>query len=105
MEGFVVSAATGALKPVLEKLADLLGSEYKHFKQVRREIQFLIDELEPMHAFLLKMSEKNPDEQEKARTKEVRGMSYDTEDCIDDFMLHVDGGGKSFTPLTGARTC
>lgn len=32
MEAALVSAVTGALKPVLEKLATLLGDEYKRLK-------------------------------------------------------------------------
>ena len=61
-----MSAATGALRSVLEKLATLLGDKYKRYKAVHGEIQFLTDELAAMHAFLLKMSEEEePDEQDK----------------------------------------
>lgn len=62
MKGLLVSAATGALKPVLQKLTALMGDEYKHFKRVRHEVESLMDELAAMHSFLLKMSEEeNPD--------------------------------------------
>jgi disease resistance protein RPM1 len=91
MPDFLVSAATGALSPVLHKLAALLGDEYKRFKGVRGEVKFLIRELEAMHAFLLKKSEEeNPDAQEKAWMKEVRELSYDIEDSLDDFKVRVD---------------
>ncbi|CAL5012030.1 unnamed protein product [Urochloa decumbens] len=91
MEGLLVSAATGALKPVLGKLAALMGAEYGRFKRVRREVQSLADELAAMHAFLLKMSEEeHPDPQDKAWMKEVRELSYDMEDSLDEFMLRVD---------------
>ncbi|CAD6264312.1 unnamed protein product [Miscanthus lutarioriparius] len=97
MEGLLVSAATGALKPVLEKLTALMGDEYKRFKRVRREVQSLMDELAAMHSFLLKMSEEeNPDPQDKNWMKEVRELSYDMEDILDEFMLHVDD--KSISP-------
>lgn len=46
-----MSAATGALAPVVEKLAALLGQEYNRFKGVRGERLFLKAELEHMHAF------------------------------------------------------
>ncbi|KAF7091995.1 hypothetical protein CFC21_094526 [Triticum aestivum] len=52
---------------------------------------FLRAELEAMHAFLLKMSQvEEPDEQAKCWMKEVRELSYDIHNSIDDFMLRVD---------------
>ncbi|KAM3245386.1 hypothetical protein ACQJBY_056613 [Aegilops geniculata] len=91
MEAALVSAATGALKPVLEKLGALVGDKYKRFKRVRSEIRSLTHELAPMDAFLLKMSEEeDPDAQDKAWMNEVRELSYDMEDSIDDFMQNVD---------------
>ncbi|OEL36815.1 Disease resistance protein RPM1 [Dichanthelium oligosanthes] len=97
MEGLLMSAATGALKPVLEKLTALMGVEYKCFKGARREVQSLTDELAAMHTFLLKMSEEeHPDPQDKAWMKEVRELSYDMEDSLDEFMLRVDD--KSVSP-------
>ncbi|VAI52076.1 unnamed protein product [Triticum turgidum subsp. durum] len=91
MEAALVSVATGVLKPVLGKLGVLLGNEFKRFKGVRKEIKSLTHELSAMEAFLLKMSkEEDPDEQDKAWMNEVRELSYDMEDAIDDFMLCVD---------------
>ncbi|TVU41081.1 hypothetical protein EJB05_14573, partial [Eragrostis curvula] len=91
MAALAVSVATGALKPLLEKLIAALGEEYKRFKEVRGKIRSLADELEAIHAFLLKMSEKeNPDEQDKVWMKDVRELSYDMEDSFDEFMLRVD---------------
>ncbi|XP_037446417.1 disease resistance protein RGA5-like [Triticum dicoccoides] len=91
MEAALVSAVTGALKPVLEKLATLLGDEYKRLKGVHGEIKFLTDELAAMHAFLVKMSEEgDPDVQDKVWMTAVRELSYDMEDSIDDFMQGAD---------------
>ena len=91
MEGFLVSAATGALKAVTVKLATLLGDEFKNMKDVRKEIKPLSDELNYMHAFLEKMSEEeNPDKQDKIWMTDVREMSYDIEDSLDDFMICID---------------
>nr|UBY06924.1 NBS-LRR disease resistance protein [Dasypyrum villosum] len=87
MEVALVSAATGALKPVLAKLGALAGDEYKRFKGVRGDIKSLTRELAAMDAFLLKMSEEeDPDVQDKVWMNEVRELSYDMEDSIDDFM-------------------
>uniref|UniRef100_A0ACD5Z9P1 Uncharacterized protein n=2 Tax=Avena sativa TaxID=4498 RepID=A0ACD5Z9P1_AVESA len=97
MEGVIVSAATGALKPVLGKLATLVGDEYKRFKGVRTEIKSLAHELAAMDAFLLKMSEEeNPHVQDKAWMAEVRELFYDMEDSIDDFMKRA--GDKDNEP-------
>ena len=91
MEAALVSVATGVLKPVLGKLTALLGDEYKRFTTVRKEIKSLTHELAAMEAFLLKMSEdEDPDAQDKAWMNEVRELSYDMEDAIDDFMQNVD---------------
>ena len=86
-----MSAATGALKAVTVKLATLLGDELKNMKDVRKEIKPLSDELNYMHAFLEKMSEEeNPDNQDKIWMTDVREMSYDIEDSLDDFMICID---------------
>ncbi|XP_066367770.1 disease resistance protein RGA5-like [Miscanthus floridulus] len=91
MESVLVSAATGALKAVTVKLATLLGDEFKNMKDVRKEIKPLSDELNYMHAFLEKMSEEeNPDKQDKRWMTDVREMSYDIEDSLDDFMICID---------------
>ncbi|KAF7081675.1 hypothetical protein CFC21_085593 [Triticum aestivum] len=97
MEAALVSVATGALKPVIGKLTVLLGNEYKRFKTVRKEIKSLTNELAAMEAFLLKMSEdEDPDVQDKVWMNEVRELSYDMEDAIDDFMQSI--GDKDEKP-------
>uniref|UniRef100_A0A0E0AUS3 Uncharacterized protein n=1 Tax=Oryza glumipatula TaxID=40148 RepID=A0A0E0AUS3_9ORYZ len=97
MEGALVSTATGALKPILAKLAALLGDKYTIFKGLHKEIKSLSTELMAIHAFLLNMSEEeNPDAQDQAWMTEVRELSYDMEDIIDEFMVHVDD--ESATP-------
>ncbi|CAM0948940.1 unnamed protein product [Alopecurus aequalis] len=91
MEAALVSVATGALKPVMGKLGALLGEKYKPFKRVREDIKSLAHELAAMDAFLMKMSEEeDPDAPDKVWMNEVRELSYDMEDCIDDFMQSVD---------------
>jgi len=94
----MVSVATGALNLVLGKLATLLTDEFKLVVGVPDKIRSLQAELEAMHAFLLKMSHvEEPDEQAKSWMKEVRELSYDILDSIDDFMLRV-GDGESTKP-------
>uniref|UniRef100_A0A0D9X7A7 NB-ARC domain-containing protein n=1 Tax=Leersia perrieri TaxID=77586 RepID=A0A0D9X7A7_9ORYZ len=95
MERALVSAATGALRPVIKKLAILL--EQNLFKGVRaREIKSLCKELEAVDAFILKMSEKEEyhDAQDKAWLKEVRELFYDMEDSLDEFMHRINRYGN-----------
>lgn len=66
MEKALVSAATGALGPVIGKLAELLEKEYMLFKDARGNISIMKSELEHMHAFLERLScFEDPNAQEK----------------------------------------
>ncbi|KAE8818032.1 disease resistance rpp13-like protein 3 [Hordeum vulgare] len=82
----LVSAATGALQPVLAKLAALLGDEYK---EVRGEVELLTRELAAMDAFLLTKSEEEEDHssQDKACMHEIRELSYDIDDDLGGFIM------------------
>ncbi|VAI63704.1 unnamed protein product [Triticum turgidum subsp. durum] len=97
MEAALVSVVTGVLKPVIVKLTVLLSNEYKRFNTVRKEIKSLTHELATMEAFLLKMSEvEDPNPQDKVWMNEVRELSYDLEDAINDFMQSI--GDKDEKP-------
>lgn len=87
MEGALASAATGALQSVVEKLTSLLGEEYRRLKGIRSKIEGLTCELKAMKAFLVNMSkaEDSHDEQDKLWVKDVRELSYDIEDSLDEF--------------------
>ncbi|CAL5009432.1 unnamed protein product [Urochloa decumbens] len=86
----VVSVSMGVLKPVLAKLATLMGDEYKKIKGLRRKVTSLQRELRDMDAFLEKMDSADElDPQAKNWRKDIIEMSYDIEDCIDDFMQRV----------------
>uniref|UniRef100_A0A0D9X797 AAA+ ATPase domain-containing protein n=1 Tax=Leersia perrieri TaxID=77586 RepID=A0A0D9X797_9ORYZ len=96
--------AQGAMDSLLKKLTELLAEECARLKGVRREIRFLRAELNNMHALLLKCAAmEKPDIQVKAWTKELRELSHDIEDCLDEFLHGVDtndhhrhGGIKEF---------
>ncbi|CAL5009173.1 unnamed protein product [Urochloa decumbens] len=86
----VVSVSMGVMKPVLAKLTSLMGDEYKKFKDLRKEVTFLQSELADMDALLEKMDSADElDPQAKKWRKDIIEMSYNIEDCIDDFMQHV----------------
>ncbi|KXG24190.1 putative disease resistance RPP13-like protein 3 isoform X2 [Sorghum bicolor] len=89
--GIAVSVSMGALKPVLEKLATLLGDKYKKLKGLRKEVSFLMEELSDMKVLLENMdnAEDELNSQAKKWRKDIIDMSYDIEDCIDNFMDRV----------------
>jgi hypothetical protein len=89
--GIAVSVSMGALKPVLEKLATLLGDKYKKIKGLRKEVSFLMEELSDIKVLLENMdnAEDELTPQAKKWRKDIIDMSYDIEDCIDNFLDRV----------------
>ncbi|CAO2205462.1 unnamed protein product [Urochloa humidicola] len=86
----VVSVSMGVMKPILAKLAILMGDEYKKIKGLRNMVTFLQRELRDMDALLEKMDSADElDPQAKNWRKDIIEMSYNIEDRIDDFMQHV----------------
>lgn len=96
MAGTLVSASSGVMKSLLGKLATLMGEEYGKLKGVRKEVASLEDEFRSMNALLEKLAGMDElDVQAKEWRNRVREMSYDIEDCIDDFMHHLGKNGAS----------
>nr|BAK00060.1 predicted protein [Hordeum vulgare subsp. vulgare] len=86
------SATTGVLNPLLGKLSQLLGEEYKKLTGVRKQASFLKDELSAMKALLDTMElMDNLSPSAKNWRDHVREMSYDMENCIDDFIHDIEG--------------
>ncbi|KAM3295491.1 hypothetical protein ACQJBY_038027 [Aegilops geniculata] len=87
-----VSATMGVMKPLLGKLATLAGDEYSKLKVVRKQASFLEKELSAMNAALEKMELMDElDPVAKDWRDRVREMSYDMDNCIDDFMRQFGG--------------
>jgi disease resistance protein RPM1 len=82
-----VGASDATIKSLLTKLGSLLAEEYALIRGVRGDIQFINDELASMQAFLSNLSNSGDDhdDQTKDWMKQVRDVSYDIEDCVDDF--------------------
>ncbi|CAM0884469.1 unnamed protein product [Alopecurus aequalis] len=99
----VVDATTGVMNTLLRKLSKLLEEEYSRLKGVRRQVRFLRDELSSMKAVLETLADAEQlDPLKRDWRDKVRELSYDIEDCIDDFMDRVgDDHGELRTGLEG----
>jgi disease resistance protein RPM1 len=83
----VVSVSMVVMKPVL---ATLMGDEYKKIKGLRKEVAFLQRELGDMDTLLEKMDNVYElDPPAKKWRRDIIEMSYNIEDCIDDFMHSI----------------
>ncbi|TVU51318.1 hypothetical protein EJB05_02734 [Eragrostis curvula] len=90
MVGAMVSASTGALNSLLGKLATLMGKEYGKLKGVSKEVESLADEFSSMKALLERLADVDElDPQAREWRNQVNDMSYDIEDCIDEFIHHL----------------
>ncbi|KAF0896120.1 hypothetical protein E2562_019618 [Oryza meyeriana var. granulata] len=94
MEHTMVSVATGVLTSVLGKLPTLVEKQCNNrFKGVNEEILSMKAELQSMNALLLKLADMDDlDVQVKEWRNQIRELSYDIEDFIDDFIHRIDGG-------------
>ncbi|XP_066313851.1 disease resistance protein PIK6-NP-like [Miscanthus floridulus] len=101
-----VGASEAILKSLLSKLGSLLAEQYTLIRGVRGDIQFITDELASMQAFLSNLSKckKSHDDQTEDWIKQIRDVTYDIEDCIDDFAhsLRPDPQGSGW--LTAVLT-
>ncbi|CAM0949205.1 unnamed protein product [Alopecurus aequalis] len=94
-----MEVVTGAMSTLLPKLGKMLKDEYDLHKKVRGEIMFLTAELERMEAALLEVSEAPidhpPSKLVKLWAKDVKDLSYEIEDSIDKFMVHLESRAET----------
>ncbi|KAL7187949.1 hypothetical protein ACSBR1_037900 [Camellia fascicularis] len=80
--------AESALTFLLRKLGSLIKEELKSLGGVKGEIAFIRDELESLRAFLrVADAIEDGDPEIQAWVKQVRDVSHDTDDVLDEFML------------------
>ncbi|KAM3300753.1 hypothetical protein ACQJBY_041659 [Aegilops geniculata] len=107
MAGGIVTVASGVMNPLIGKLTTLMGDEYKKFKGVRKQASFLEKELSTMNAALhkLELMDGDLDPTIKNWRDHVREMSYDMENCIDDFIRQsqADDTKAGFIKKTARR--
>ncbi|KAM0840559.1 hypothetical protein ACQ4PT_059572 [Festuca glaucescens] len=90
-EAALVTVATGAINPLTSKLTKLLEEESAKLKGVRRNTRFIRDELGAMGATLEILADSEDlDPEMKIWKEHIRELSYDMEDCINDFMVRAD---------------
>nr|XP_027081860.1 disease resistance protein RPM1-like [Coffea arabica] len=80
--------AETVLSFALDQLSTFLREEGRLLGGLRQEVQFIMDELEQMRAFLREAEAKEEDAQPTLQQwiKQVRDAAYDTEDILDDFV-------------------
>uniref|UniRef100_A0A0D9YQX2 Jacalin-type lectin domain-containing protein n=1 Tax=Oryza glumipatula TaxID=40148 RepID=A0A0D9YQX2_9ORYZ len=84
-----MAVVAGAMTAPIAKLTTLLMDQYKLQNSARGDIIFIKAELESIQAALEKLFEVT-DRQVKIWERDVREQSYDMEDIIDNFMVHVE---------------
>ncbi|VAH99311.1 unnamed protein product [Triticum turgidum subsp. durum] len=86
----VVSMARSMLGGAISKAASAAAAELSLVMGVQKDIRFIKDELKTMQAFLAAAeATKNRDMLLKVWAEQVRDLSYNIEDCLDEFMVHV----------------
>ncbi|XP_037423686.1 disease resistance protein RPM1-like [Triticum dicoccoides] len=96
MSGTVVSMARSMLMGAISVAASAAAAEMSLLIGVRKDIWFIKDEPETMHAFLLSVeATKNKSMVLQVWAKQVRDLAYGIEDCLAEFMVHV--GSQSWS--------
>nr|UBY07034.1 NBS-LRR disease resistance protein [Dasypyrum villosum] len=86
----VLSMARSMLQGAISTAASAAADEMSLLMGVRKDIWFIKDELETMQAFLVAaQGMKEKDMLLKVWANQIRDLSYNIEDCLAEFMVHV----------------
>nr|CAB3490305.1 unnamed protein product [Digitaria exilis] len=90
MAELAIEISKTAVETLVNKVKSAIKEEAEKWQIVERDIVFIKDEFEMMQSFLNTASRESMKNQ-VARTwvRQVRDLSYDTEDCIE-FVIHLD---------------
>lgn len=99
MAELAIGISKTAVEALVNKVKSAIKEEAEKWHTVERDIVFIKDEFEMMQSFLNTASEEHMKDQ-VARTwvRQVRDLSYDTEDCID-FVIHLNTKRSFWTRL------
>ncbi|VAH99259.1 unnamed protein product [Triticum turgidum subsp. durum] len=90
MADTVLSMARSMLVGAISIAASAAAAEMSLLIGVQQDIWFIKDELETMQAFLVAAEAmKEKDMLLKVWAEQVRDLSYNIEDCLGEFMVHV----------------
>ncbi|KAK2640482.1 hypothetical protein Ddye_028277 [Dipteronia dyeriana] len=94
----------------LNRLTDFLIQEAAFLGRVRKEVQWLIDELGWMQCYIASAEEKQADDPiVRKRLNDITKIAYDTEDVIDKFILQVHDGNipptRCFPSMSSCVKC
>ncbi|VAH25011.1 unnamed protein product [Triticum turgidum subsp. durum] len=93
----VVGASEATMKSVMGKLGGLLAQEYTLIRGVNGDLQYINDELASMQSFLRDLTAGGAGRAQthghrmKDWMKQIRDITYDIEDCIDDSAHRLHG--------------
>lgn len=91
MAELAIGISKTAVEALVNKVKTSIKEEAEKWQSVERDVVFIKDEFEMMQSFLHAAASGKVMKDQVARTwvRQVRDLSYDTEDCID-FVLHLD---------------
>ncbi|KAF8393980.1 hypothetical protein HHK36_020182 [Tetracentron sinense] len=81
--------AESAVNFVLDRLVPLLELDANMLRGVRRNVEYIRDELQSIRGFIRDADGKEESEEVKAWVNQVRDIAYDIEDTLDEFMLRL----------------
>uniref|UniRef100_A0A8R7V8K5 Disease resistance protein RPM1 n=1 Tax=Triticum urartu TaxID=4572 RepID=A0A8R7V8K5_TRIUA len=89
----VVGASEATMKSLLAKLGGLLAQEYTLITGVNGDLQYINDELATMQSFLRDVTTVGGGHGHRMKDwmKQIRDITYDIEDCIDDSADRLHG--------------
>jgi len=99
-----MSSSLGAMGPLLRKLHLILAPEYRLPHSLKVGIKFLKEDLEDIGADLVEQSMVDfPNKMAKYWMDEVRELSYEIEDCVDNMMARHTGADTKVRSVHGHR--
>ncbi|XP_052137436.1 disease resistance protein Pik-2-like [Oryza glaberrima] len=87
MDGFGLSSTHSAVKSLVGRLTDVLSDQVQLLGGLRREVQFIRDEMESMNGFLLNHARKGRmDHQLQAWMNQVKDLANHSQYCVDQYL-------------------